>query len=69
MIITNKALVTRSYNDSGSTVYELDDSTVWKFVDEPFKNAINKEVTVHKNGKKAYLQFKGSNQKFVVDEM
>jgi hypothetical protein len=69
MKVNFKATVVREYHDFGSIVYELDNVTSWKLVDTPLFSGVNKDVIISKQGGDNLMQFSGSKEKYVVDEM
>jgi hypothetical protein len=69
MKVNFKATVVREYQHFGSIVYELDNVTNWKLVDTPLFSGVNKDVIISKQGRDNLMQFSGSKEKYVVDEM
>lgn len=67
--VASAIIINERRDMDGLTVYELDNVTQWKLIDKPFHSGRDQEVEIWRNGKKHFLQFKGSKEKLVIDEV
>ena len=63
-----KSKVISFYREFDYLKVELDDGSIWCFIDEPTKNLVGMEVQILKEGVDYILKYAGCNQSYVVTE-